>query len=65
MTIMIIEDRTRNNVSIDGVTLPPSAKYAERQLVYTAHESVDKRDDKVDKTGEQISEEKTANAPRK
>lgn len=47
-TITIEEDGIPNSVSIGRATRAPSAKFAERQNVYTPNAQVDKLDDKVD-----------------
>lgn len=61
-TITIDEEGIQNTLSIDLATLAPSAKYGERQLVYTPDELADKRDDKVDEKIGQTAAEQIANA---
>lgn len=61
-TIKMDEDGARNTVSINGDTLAPSAKYAERKLIYMPHEPGAKRDDKVHEGRGQTTTGKLADA---
>lgn len=54
ITITIDEDGIQNSVSIDLATLVPTAKIAERQIVYTSKEPADKPINEVNDGGGQI-----------
>lgn len=55
-------DGIQSNGSINRATLAPSAKFAERQNVFSADKPVDKGDDKVDEGGGQTTAEDLADA---
>lgn len=62
--ITIHEEGIRNTVSIDQTALVPSAKLAERPIIYKPDEPDNKRDDKVDEGGGHTTADEIADALR-